>query len=67
MHWRDALLRIRALFLHRQMDEELEDELQFHVEMQTRKNLARGLAPQAARREARLQFGGVERSKEECR
>src|SRR5215813_13825053 len=49
------------------MDAELNEELQFHLEMQTRKNLAHGLAPQAARREARLQFGGVERATEECR
>jgi putative ABC transport system permease protein len=49
------------------MDEELEEELQFHLEMQTRKNLARGLSADEARRETRLQFGGVEPAKEECR
>lgn len=49
------------------MDEELDEELQFHVEMQTRKNLARGLSADQARREARLEFGGMEPAKEECR
>lgn len=49
------------------MDAELDEELQFHLEMQTRKNLARGLSAEEARREARFQFGGVEPTKEECR
>lgn len=49
------------------MDEELDEELQFHLEMQTRKNLARGLSANEARREARLEFGGMGPAKEECR
>jgi hypothetical protein len=28
MHWRDALLRLRALLFRRQVDEELQEELQ---------------------------------------
>ncbi|PYY12968.1 MAG: hypothetical protein DMG60_22860, partial [Acidobacteria bacterium] len=63
----DLFLRLRALLLPRQMDAELDEELQFHLEMQARKNLAGGLSAHAAKREARLQFGGVERAKEECR
>jgi len=38
MYWRDILLRLRALFRRREMDEDLADELQFHLEMQARKN-----------------------------
>lgn len=63
----DALLRLRALLFPRQMDAELDEELQFHVEMQSRKNLAAGLSPEEARRQARMQFGGMESAKEECR
>jgi putative ABC transport system permease protein len=63
----DLFLRLRALLLTRQMDAELDEELQFHLEMQARKNLARGLSPHEAKREARLQFGGVDRATEECR
>jgi predicted permease len=48
------------------MDEELDEELQFHVEMQTRKNIAAGLSPVEARRRARLRFGGMETAREEC-
>src|SRR5438046_7163365 len=65
--WKDAFLRLRALLFRREMDEELQAELQSHLEMQTRKNLAEGLTPQEARRQARLQFGGFEAAKEDCR
>ena len=65
--WKDAFLRLRALLFRREMDEELQAELQSHLEMQTRKNLSAGLTPQEARRQARLQFGGFESAKEECR
>ena len=67
MRWTDALLRLRALFRPLQMDEELSEELQFHLEMQARKNLAGDLDPTEARRQARLQFGSIERATEECR
>lgn len=67
MQFIDALLRLRALLFSREMDEELDEELRFHVEMQTRKNRAAGLSPDEANRQARLQFGGMESAKEECR
>jgi len=43
--WTDSLLRLRALLFRRQMDNELQDELQFHLEMQARKNQQSYLAP----------------------
>src|SRR5690349_5710480 len=67
MHWRDALLRLRALFFRRRMDEELSEELQFHLEMQARKNQNQNLGPHEAKRRARLQFGSIDRTTEECR
>src|SRR5437870_2962328 len=67
MWWKDAFLQLRALLFRRDMDEELQAELQFHLEMQAKKNLSRGLTPQGARRQARLQFGGFESAKEDCR
>ena len=67
MRWSDALLRLRALLFRRQMDEELSEELQFHLEMQARKNQVQHLDTAEARRQARLDFGSVERAAEECR
>ncbi|HVH87301.1 MAG TPA: ABC transporter permease, partial [Terriglobales bacterium] len=67
MQWSDALLRLRALLFRRQLDTELNEELQFHLEMQARKNRDRALDTAEASRQARLQFGSVERASEECR
>src|SRR5437660_8184086 len=67
MKWRDLLLRLRALLVWRRVEHELDDELRFHIEMQTRKNRAAGMDAREAARRARVQFGGVEQAKEECR
>src|SRR5262245_52088749 len=67
MVWKDFLLRLRALFSRRRMDEDLQAELDFHIEMQARKNLGNDLDPDEAGRRARLKFGSVARTTEECR
>lgn len=48
-------------------EQELEDELRFHIEMQTEENLRRGMSSEEARRQAVLLFGGVEGHKEASR
>jgi predicted permease len=48
-------------------EQELNDELRFHVERQTAENVAAGLPPEEARRQAVLQLGAVEGVKENCR
>ncbi len=50
-----------------QMEEQLDKELRFHIEQQTADLIARGYDPEAARRQARLSFGGSEQVKEDCR
>src|SRR5262249_37613009 len=65
--WKDIVLRLRALFFRRQVDEELQEELRFHIEMQARKNRQHDLDPAEAERQARLKFGSVARATEECR
>ena len=67
MLWKDFGLRLRALLFHHRMDKELQEELEFHIEMQARKN--RYFEPDSveAKRQARLQFGSVVRAVEECR
>jgi predicted permease len=67
MKWQDILLRLRAFCSRREMDEELNEELQFHLEMQARKNHVNGVSAAEARRRGRLQFGSFERATEECR
>jgi predicted permease len=59
--------RWRALWGREELDEEMDDELRFHLEMETGKNLRAGFSPEEARRQARIAFGGVERFKEQAR
>jgi putative ABC transport system permease protein len=43
------------------VDEEVDEELAFHIEMRTRELVARGMAQDAARREAERRFGNLPR------
>ncbi|HEX8337930.1 MAG TPA: ABC transporter permease, partial [Pyrinomonadaceae bacterium] len=59
--------RIRALLRREEMEGELDVELRFHIEKEVERNVARGMSPAEARRVALVEFGGVERVREECR
>src|SRR6266702_2997925 len=60
-------LRLRSLFRWAQADQELDDELRDHLERKTEEYVAKGIAPEEAQRRARLDLGGAEKVKEECR
>ncbi|MGH9310458.1 MAG: ADOP family duplicated permease [Vicinamibacterales bacterium] len=62
-----AWMRLRALVRAGALDDELDEELRFHLDHLVETNIARGLSPAAARREALLAMDGIERRKEECR
>ena len=57
----------QRLWRKEQMDEQLEKELRFHLEQHTADQMARGINPQEARRQARLALGGPQQVKEQCR
>jgi putative ABC transport system permease protein len=59
--------RIRRLFRRSRAEKELDQELRFHLERQMADNLAAGMSPEDARRNAMLEFGGLEGVKEEVR
>src|SRR3989440_4950116 len=59
--------RVRRLFQKSHAEKELDQELLFHLERQVADYVATGIAPEEARRRARLEFGGLERVKEEVR
>ena len=63
----DLLTRIRALFRHKAVEGELDEELRFHLERQVEKYVQGGLSHEEAQQRARVEFGGVEVAKEECR
>ena len=61
------LLRIRSLIRARQLDAELQEELQFHIDQKVRQLVTAGLSPDDAQREAIRAVGHLEQCKEECR
>src|SRR5262249_36337326 len=65
--WRTLSIRIRAIFDRNALSRELDDEVRFHIEHETRANIARGMKPEEAARQARMDFGGEQRVKEEYR
>jgi predicted permease len=68
MRWIYKLpLRLRSLFRKKRTEQELSEEMQFHLEKLIGENIARGMSPQEARYAALREFGGVEQLKEECR
>src|SRR5215210_458315 len=56
---RAGLARIRGLFTSPGADDDLREELQSHIAMETAENIRRGMDPHEARRKAMLASGGL--------
>src|SRR5215471_17813862 len=63
----DLVFRIRSFFRRGAQETDLEDELRFHSERQFEKYFQSGLTREQALRCVRLEFGGLDQVKEECR
>src|SRR2546425_7993074 len=63
----DIVYRLRALFQRESMEGELYEEMRAHLEQRAEKYVKSGMPREAAARRARLEFGGVDQAKEECR
>ncbi len=67
---KECLPRLRFLLrqtvLKRRRQRELDDELQFHLEQATEAKIRAGMTADEARRQALVEFGGVERAREQC-
>lgn len=60
--------RLRSkLFGGPRFEQDMSDELAFHIETRAQDLIRSGIRADEARRRARMEFGGVERWKEECR
>ena len=67
-HWPYVVrLRLRSLLRRGRVERELDEELRDHLERQVEANVAQGMRPDEARRQAQLAMGGLEQRKEECR
>jgi predicted permease len=60
-------LRLRSIFRREQIDRDLDDELQYHLEMKIEEYVAKGMSSNEARYAALREMGGMEQRKEECR
>ena len=67
-HWIYTLpLRVRSLFRRRQVEQELDEEMAYHLEQRAREFVDKGLSAEDARLAALREMHGMEARKEECR
>jgi predicted permease len=67
MNLRDLKLRLRALLAPRHVERELDEELSFHIERETRRLIDEGMSPEEARLKAQARFGSITAAADECR
>jgi putative ABC transport system permease protein len=65
--WSRLRHAVETLLRKERVERDLDEELAFHIEMQTRLNREHGLPEEPARTAALRAFGGVEKWKEQCR
>jgi putative ABC transport system permease protein len=63
----EAFKRLWSMVRRGRIEEGLSEEIRFHIDSQTEKNIRAGMAPEEARRQAFVRFGGVESMKEQTR
>ena len=63
----EMVRRLTGTMRQETVDEGLDEEFRFHIEMQTESNLRRGMGAEEARRAAMVSFGGRELHKEKAR
>ena len=67
-HWLYTIpLRLRSLFRRNRVEQELDEELQYHLERKTQEFLAQGMSQEDARNAANRAMDGVEFRKDQCR
>jgi predicted permease len=67
-HWIYIVpLRLRSLFRRHRVEQDLDDELSFHLAMDASLHTQAGVAEAEAERRARRDFGGLAQAKEACR
>lgn len=65
--WFTAPLRLRSILSRRRVEQELDEELQFHLDQKIEEGIASGLSPEEARRTALRAMDGLEQRKEDAR
>src|SRR5262245_13791521 len=67
MTFNDLKLRIRTLLRRNRVEQDLEEELAFHIEREARKLIDEGMTPAEARERAQARFGSTALAADRCR
>jgi hypothetical protein len=65
--WNQLRSWLKSTVRRSRMEDEMDEELRFHIESYAEDLVRNGAARQEAMRRARLEFGEIDRAKEECR
>ena len=65
--WNRLHFWLRAILQRSRMESEMDAELRFHIEAYAEDLVRSGVPRQEALRRARIEFGGIEQTKEVCR
>ena len=65
--WFTARLRLRSILRRTRVEQEMDEELQFHLEHKIEEGIAKGLSPREAHYRAMRAMDGLEQRKEEMR
>src|SRR5215469_333003 len=65
--WSRFRFWLLAVLRRSRMERDMDTELRFHIEARAEDLLSDGVPREKALRQARIEFGGIERTKEECR
>ena len=63
----DLGARLGSIFWRGREERELDEELRFHLDMESEHRRRAGAQPEAARRRGAIALGGIERTKEDVR
>ena len=68
MRWISVIqMRLRSLFFRANVDQELDEELRYHLEREIDEKITAGMKPEEARYAALRSVSNIEQRKEECR
>ena len=65
--WQQFLFRLGRIVHWREADQDLEEEIRSHIELEIQDNIERGMPPEEARRAAHIKFGSTALAKEDSR
>ena len=65
--WHRLRTRVFAVLRREHLEKDMDEELHFHIETYAEDLIRQGMSREQSLRQARLEFGGLERTKAECR